>query len=155
MPTLQSSQWANLAGGEDEIDLRVYWNIFNKHKWQIIGLTLLIGLLTTLVTLSLPPIYRATVTLLIEFDQPKIISIEEVYGVSSANKDYYQTQLEILKSRSLIEKVIDKLNLVSHKAFNQDTASVWFWDWRYWWVQWNESATTPISAEKNTKRLLV
>jgi len=146
MPTLQPSQLANLASGEDEIDLRVYWNVFNKHKWQIIGLTLLIGLLTTLVTFSLQPIYRATVTLLIEFDQPKIISIEEVYGVSSANKDYYQTQLEILKSRSLVEKVVDKLNLVSHSAFNQDTSPVWFWDWRHWLEQLNESAATPISA---------
>jgi capsular exopolysaccharide synthesis family protein len=147
MPMLQPAHLASLASSEDELDLRIYWNIFNKYKWQIIGLTLLIGLLTTLVTLSLPPIYRATVTLLIEFEQPKIIGIEEVYGISSANKDYYQTQLEILKSRSLVETVVDKLNLVSHNAVNQDTTSRWF-DWQHWLGQVEEPATTPTFAQK-------
>lgn len=148
MPMLQPAHLANLASGEDELDLRIYWNIFNKYKWQIIGLTLLIGLLTTLVTLSLPPVYRATVTLLIEFEQPKIIGIEEVYGISSANKDYYQTQLEILKSRGLIETVVDKLNLVSHNAVNQDTTSVRWFDWQHWLGQVEKPATTPTFAQK-------
>jgi succinoglycan biosynthesis transport protein ExoP len=154
MPTLQPAQLANLTGGEDEIDLRVYWHIFNKYQWQIIGLTLLISLLTTLVTFSLQPIYRATVTLLIEFEQPKIINIEEVYGISSANKDYYQTQLEILKSRSLVEKVVDKLNLVSHNAFNQDTASVRWFDWRHWLGQIEEPSVTPTSTQRKYQAIV-
>ena len=154
MPTLQPAQLANLTGGEDEIDLRVYWHLFNKYQWQIIGLTLLIGLLTTLVTFSLQPIYRATVTLLIEFEQPKIINIEEVYGISSANKDYYQTQLEILKSRSLVEKVVDKLNLVSHNAFNQDTASVRWFDWRHWLGQIEEPSVTPTSTQRKYQAIV-
>ncbi|MEN8216721.1 MAG: polysaccharide biosynthesis tyrosine autokinase [Pseudomonadota bacterium] len=102
---------------ENKFDFRIYWHTINKHKWIILGLTILIGLLTALKTASLPHIYRSTALLLIEFNQAKIISIEEVYGLGSHTQAYYQTQLKILKSRVLAEKLVDKLNLLnSHQA---------------------------------------
>jgi capsular exopolysaccharide synthesis family protein len=108
---------ASPAIDEDEIDLKVYWHIFNRYKWKILFLTMVIGLLATLVSFSLEPIYRSTTLLLIESNQAKVISIEEVYGINSANKEYYQTQIGILKSRGLAEKVVKKLNLLSHPLY--------------------------------------
>ena len=108
---------ASLAIDEDEIDLKVYWHIFNRYKWKIFFLTIVIGLLATLVSFSLEPIYRSTTLLLIESNEAKVISIEEVYGISSANKEYYQTQIGILKSRGLAEKLVKKLNLMSHPLY--------------------------------------
>jgi polysaccharide biosynthesis transport protein len=118
---------------EEELDLRVYWHTFNKYKLRIILITLVIGLLTTFVAFSLQPIYRSTALLLIEFDQAKVISIEEVYKISSFIDKYYQTQLRILKSRDLVEKLVDKLNLVSHPVFNPKTEQAGFsFNWRSW-----------------------
>ena len=110
---------------DDEIDLRFYWHIFTKYKWKIFGLTLLIGLLTTLVVFSLQPIYRSTALLLIESDKTNIISFEDIYGMSSFKKEYYQTQLEILQSRGLAEKVVNKLNLISHPTFDPKQQKNW------------------------------
>jgi capsular exopolysaccharide synthesis family protein len=102
---------------EKKFDFRIYWHTINKHKWIILGLTILIGLLTALQTASLPHIYRSTALLLIEFNQGNVISIEEVYGLGSQTQAYYQTQLKILKSRVLAEKLVDRLNLLnSHQA---------------------------------------
>jgi len=123
---------------EAEIDLRAYWKVFSKYKWRIIALTLLVGLLTTLFTFSLPAIYRSTAKLLIESDKPNVISIEEIYGVNAGNKDYYQTQLEILKSRALAEKIVQALNLTTHPEFDprakqkQQEESKFNIDWRRW-----------------------
>ena len=144
--TLPESMLVNQAD-EDEIDLRVYWHIFNKYKWQIFRLTFLIGLLTYLITLSLEPSYRFTTTLLIEFEQAKVISIEEVYGIGSSNRDYYQTQLGILKSRMLAEKVTKKLNLMAHPAFNvAPESSPW---WHHWFPDgWFQLNKPPTVAEK-------
>ncbi len=89
---------------EEEVDLRVYWHTFNKYKLRIILITLVIGLLTTVVAFSLQPFYRSTALLLIEFDQAKVISIEEVYGISSFIDKYYQTQLRILKSHDFLDR---------------------------------------------------
>ncbi|EDN69479.1 Exopolysaccharide biosynthesis protein [Beggiatoa sp. PS] len=123
----------NQQNDDNELDLRVYWTTFNKYKGRIIGLTLLIGILTTLFTFSLQPIYRSTTTLLLEFDKPNVISIEEVYGFSPSGRDYYQTQLEILKSRQLAEKIVDKLNLISHRIFQlKPQKQGFFLNWRDW-----------------------
>ncbi|MDM8557660.1 polysaccharide biosynthesis tyrosine autokinase [Candidatus Parabeggiatoa sp. HSG14] len=144
---------------ENEMDLRTYWNTFNKYKWQVILLTLLIGLLTTLMTFSLQPVYRSMATLLIELEQPKVISIEEVYGLNSFSRDYYQTQVEILKSRRLAEKVVDELNLVAHKAYAPKSQQGNFYlDWQQWipstWFPTKNLPQAPPTIEQRRKEIV-
>lgn len=112
---------------DDVIDLRQYWLTVMRHKWGIFGFALVVTILTTLVVFSLEPIYRATATLLIESKQAKVVSIEEVYGLDSSNNEYYLTQFEILKSRKLAEKVIQKYGLVEHPEFNRPPAFDFNW----------------------------
>ncbi|TGO02310.1 hypothetical protein PN36_27185 [Candidatus Thiomargarita nelsonii] len=141
---------------EDNIDLQVYWHTFTKYKWIIIGLTLVIGSLTALKTLSLPPIYQARTALLIESEQAKVISIEEIYGSSSYQGKFYNSQLKILKYRGLAEKVVDKLKLVSHPAFHWEPPSKGFSYYLYLWlskIPWlqmspPEGAQLPTAQEK-------
>jgi len=65
------------------------------------------------------PVYSATSTLLIEQQKTNIPTIEELYGVDNQNTDYYQTQFELLKSRSLAERVISKLDLWNHPELSR------------------------------------
>lgn len=104
---------------EDLIDLRQYWQTLMRYKWGIIGFTFVMTLLAVLVTFSLTPIYRATAVLLIESQDAKVVSIEEVYGIEGAQSEYFTTQFEILKSRKLAEKVVRELGLVNHPTFNK------------------------------------
>ncbi|WP_372740378.1 GumC family protein [Neptunomonas sp.] len=119
---------------EDVIDLRQYWQTIMRQKWGIIGFAFIVTLLTALVVFSITPIYRATATLLIESQQANIVSIEEVYGLDGGKSEYFETQFEILKSRSLAEKVVTKLDLVNHPVFNQPEKSLLPFDlnWREW-----------------------
>lgn len=101
------------------LDLVEYWRSISKRKWGILALTVLIGILTTLVVFSIRPTYRATTTLLIEQGKNKVVSIEEVYNnLGGANREYYQTQVEIIKSRELAQRVAQKLNLAKHPDFD-------------------------------------
>ncbi|WP_337878934.1 polysaccharide biosynthesis tyrosine autokinase [Rheinheimera sp.] len=102
---------------QDVIDLRKYISIINIHKWRILTLAVLVTVLTVLVVLNIQSKYASTATLLIESQQAKAVSIEEVYGINSGQQEYYLTQFEILKSRSIAEKVVDKLNLKDHPDF--------------------------------------
>jgi capsular exopolysaccharide synthesis family protein len=56
--------------------------------------------------------------LLIEAEEAKILSIEEVYGLSGQSSEYFQTQFEILKSRDLAKRVALKLDLIKNPEFN-------------------------------------
>lgn len=93
------------------LDLREYWRIAWKYKFGIMGVTLLVGLIAALMVMNKIHIYRATATLLIEREPVKYVSIEEVYGLSGYNWEYYQTQYELLRSRPIAERVVNKLEL--------------------------------------------
>lgn len=103
---------------EETIDLREYWSVIRRHIWGIFGLSFAITILAIVIVFSLTPIYKASTTILLESQEANVVSIEEVYGINSKNMDYYYSQLEIIKSRSIAEKVVNKLNLISHPEFD-------------------------------------
>lgn len=134
---------ASLEEAKDgSIDLRRYWRLLNTYKWGIVGLAVAITLVAVLVVLSLQPIYRATVTLLIEQQAPKVVTIQEVYGFDSSNKEYLQTQFEVMKSRELAGRVVRQLHLESNPEFQPPPKSALSIDWRRW---------LPVGHEKNPK----
>src|SRR5690606_5083150 len=107
----------------DEINLLDYWRIIVKRRWTVLT-TLGIVLVTTLVaTLLLTPVYRASVTLQIERDTIKVLDVEGLTPTESpTDRDFYQTQYELLKSRSLAQRVIAELNLAEAPAWQAMTA---------------------------------
>src|SRR5260221_2985983 len=112
---------------EDTLDLIEYWRAISKRRWSILGLTVLVAILAMLVVSNMRPVYRSTATMLIEQGKSKIVSIEEVYSQGLIQREYYQTQVEILKSEELARKVIKKLNLVTHPDFDPRQADPgWF-----------------------------
>lgn len=115
-----------------EIDLAHYWRIIMRYKWSILGLAFSITVLATLIAFSMQPIYRGTTTLLIEQERAKVVSIQEVYDIDGSNKEYLQTQFEILKSRELAQRVVLTLDLVNHAEFQPKEKSSFSIDWRSW-----------------------
>ncbi len=105
------------AQNDEVIDLRKYFQVLSRAKWRILLLAVLVAALSVVVVLNLKPVYSAKATLLIEAQQAKAVKIDEVYGINSAQQEYYLTQFEILKSRSIAETVIDGLQLAQHPDF--------------------------------------
>lgn len=102
---------------EKLIDFSSYLDVVKRAKWRILSFAFIVTLLTIIVTFTLIPKYIATSTLLIESEQTKAVSFEEIYGLDSNKKEYYQTQFEVMKSDSIAREVITKLNLQDHKDF--------------------------------------
>lgn len=111
---------------EEVIDLRQYWRIVDRFKWRIAALSIAVTMLTAIVVLSMTPRYQATATLMIEAEQAKALSIEEVYGLDSSRKEYFLTQFEILKSKRIAEAVVKKLNLTTHPEFDPEQQEAGF-----------------------------
>ncbi|MBL8521944.1 MAG: chain-length determining protein, partial [Betaproteobacteria bacterium] len=102
----------------ETLDLVEYWRSITKRKWSILGLVLLVAVITTLVVFSLRPSYRSTATVMIEQGKSKVVSIEEVYSSIGGNREYYQTQVEIIKSRELARKTVERLKLATHPDYD-------------------------------------
>ena len=115
------------AGEGDTLDIVEYWRAISKRRWSIFGLTVLVAILAALIVSSMRPIYRSTATLLIEQGKSKVVSIEEVYSQGLIQREYYQTQVEILKSDELARKVVEKLKLTKHPEYDPRQAQPgWF-----------------------------
>src|SRR6267378_3472030 len=104
----------------DEIDWRHYWRIINRRKWSIIGLSLAVGLLTTLVVFAMTPIYRGSATLLIESQAPNVVSIQEIYGLDTRSQDHVATHIEIMGGRPIAETVVARLGLIEQPEFRPE-----------------------------------
>ncbi|GAA5217706.1 exopolysaccharide regulatory tyrosine autokinase VpsO [Corallincola platygyrae] len=80
-------------------------------------LAMMVTLTVSVAVFSMTPVYTASATLLIEAEKVNAVSIEEIYGLDSSRSEYFHTQYEILRSRRLAEKVIDRLDLANHPEF--------------------------------------
>jgi capsular exopolysaccharide synthesis family protein len=105
------------SNNDEIVDLGAYINVIKRAKWRVLSFAIVITLLSIMVTLTLVPKYSATATLLIEAEQTKAVSFDEIYGLDSTKKEYYLTQFEVIKSDSIAREVITKLNLKSHTDF--------------------------------------
>jgi len=115
---------------EETLDLVQYWRAIAKRRWSILGLALVVSVLAALVASNMRPVYRGTNTLLIEQGKERVVSIEEVYTQGLIQREYYQTQVEILKSEELARKVVEKLKLYKHPDFDPRQAETsWYYRW--------------------------
>jgi capsular exopolysaccharide synthesis family protein len=99
---------------DDEIDLRSIFRTLLKHKWMIVGITLLSVLAASVYTLRITPQYQSTALLQIDQTAQRVVGfkseVELDQGVSS-DALQLRTQIELLQSRTLAERVIDELGL--------------------------------------------
>src|SRR5688572_24389329 len=123
---LQSMEQGGAAAREQTLDIVEYWRAIAKRRWSILALTVAVAVMTFLIVSAMRPSYRGTVTLLIEQGKNKVVSIEEVYNSGMIQREYYQTQVEILKSEELARKVIKKLELMAHPDYNPTAAAPGF-----------------------------
>ncbi|PIQ37377.1 MAG: exopolysaccharide biosynthesis protein [Lysobacterales bacterium CG17_big_fil_post_rev_8_21_14_2_50_64_11] len=105
---------------DDEIDLLDYWRIIVKRRWTVLATLALVFAIALVGTLLMTPIYRASTTLQIDRDSIKVVNVGDLTpGESPLDKDYYQTQYELLQSRALAQRVIAQLALADHPVWQR------------------------------------
>ncbi|GAB1407321.1 hypothetical protein MASR1M8_12400 [Thermomonas brevis] len=99
---------------EDEIDLLAYWHVLVKRRWLVLSILAGVLALALLATLMATPIYRATSMVQLEKQGTQAVQVEGIQpGEGGPDAAFLQTQYELLKSRSLAERVANELNLDS------------------------------------------
>lgn len=91
--------------------------IFRRYLWVIGSSTVLMVMFGVFYSSRLPPVYMATTSLELKQDDSKIISIDSLYSIGG-DSSYLRTQYEIMKSRTVLEKVVRQLDLIARPEFN-------------------------------------
>src|SRR4030042_3840015 len=89
---------------EKEVNLRDYWKVIRKRLWMIIASFFIVLITTAVATFTMRPIYRGTITIQINKENPQIVDFKEIFAVNTMDLDYYQTQYKILESRTLAKR---------------------------------------------------
>ena len=113
---------------EEAANLRDYWMVILKYRWTIAAFVLPIILIAAISLWWTTPLYVATATLHVENRSPNVIGVPEALTPGGVTLDqYYQTQLNLLKSRSLAARVIRDLGLAHDPRFKANAEDPLSW----------------------------
>ncbi len=117
--TLLMQEIPGLEADEDGINLRHYWNVIVKRRWTVLTFFLIAVTAVMTATFLQTKIYRASMTLQIEQQEAKLTKFDDPASSEQgySSMDFYQTQYELLKSRSLALRVVEQLNLAEHPLY--------------------------------------
>jgi polysaccharide biosynthesis transport protein len=112
-----------LADLQEAPSLLDYWRLVKKHKWKIVGCCLAAMCGALIYVLSVKPTYTAWAVLLIEPKGQSVVKFEEMLSdpIQPGENEYYESQFEMLKSRSLAAEVIKSQRLEKHPVFTGAT----------------------------------
>ncbi len=101
-----------------EIHFSKYWAVIVKHRW-LIGLSIGVALaVAALYSILSKPTYRTVVVLEVERERRSpldISSTEQAYG--GYDPEFLPTQMRLMRSREIAERVVKHLNLVPDRGF--------------------------------------
>jgi succinoglycan biosynthesis transport protein ExoP len=107
---------------ESEMHLRDYWRTIRKRLWLIVGLALIVSTIAALRQAKQPDIYQARARVQVDTESysPALgASKGNAYYVDNSYMDpeYFNTQVQILTSPTLLRRVAKTLDLEHNRAF--------------------------------------
>lgn len=105
-----------------EIDLQEYVRIVLKRKNILIAFTAVLLVFVAIFSFTATRLYRATATIMIDEPTSSMLNIQDIlssggYYRSDFLGSYFNTQLKLLTSRSLAERVAKKMNFPARPEF--------------------------------------
>ncbi|PWQ98916.1 GumC family protein [Leucothrix arctica] len=102
-----------LLAPSNGLNLKDFIGILSRRKW-LVAITVLLTLLAViLITLMIKPVYRANSTIQIERNAAGLSSTNGMFQSveSRSDKDFHETQRQLIQSKTLARRVINQLGL--------------------------------------------
>ncbi len=104
------------TGTEEEWTLADYGRVIRRHLLLVVEVFLLAVLAASIINSLTTPVYQATVTLFIDQESGNVLTISDnTMALANQNyasyKEYFQSQKEIIRSRSVLEPVFEEMDL--------------------------------------------
>ncbi len=105
-------------GTADDIDLRELLRIFRRRKAIIFAAVVLTAIIGALVIWQITPMYTAKATVMVGARESQVVDIEAVLAGLPADAETIESEIQVIRSRGLASKVVDKLRLDLDPEFN-------------------------------------
>ena len=111
----------DFAAIQKDLHVKDYIDIIKRRRDMIIIFFATIVLVVTIGSFIMRPVYRATVTLLIDPESPNVLTSTGMIEMQSydylAYKEYFQSQVEIIMSYGLAKKVFDDMGFGNTRQY--------------------------------------
>ncbi len=137
-----------------EKNLRDYVDVVLRRAWVVVVVFMLVVVIAAVYAWTRTPFYRSIATVELEEKSSKVKDKDSVYGSAEYDqfKGYSATQIEILKSASLADALVVRMNLVEHPEFASH-------DWLAPYLQLlgvdEENGAKSISSEDTRKNRII
>ncbi|WP_299734059.1 polysaccharide biosynthesis tyrosine autokinase [uncultured Tateyamaria sp.] len=110
---------SNATSDSDVINLGALLGTIWRGKW-LIALTTAIAIAAGIyyAYVLATPKFRATAVVILKTNQEQIVDLQSVVGGLSGDSSEVNSEVEVLRARSLMGKVVDKLDLTTDAEFN-------------------------------------
>ncbi|MBS1793989.1 MAG: polysaccharide biosynthesis tyrosine autokinase [Acidobacteria bacterium] len=116
---------------QEGMQLMDYWRAIRKRLWLVIGVTILITTLTAIYMARRPSIFQANAVVQVDLEQANqdLVTSDRRTSIGNSDPAYFNTQLQLLNSETLLRRVVKELNLDTNKDFQaartEESVSAW------------------------------
>ncbi len=114
----KSSGHSSYGEPDEDIDIRALALVLWRRKWVILNTAVFLLVLSAIVVFQLTPRYTAQAMLAIESRQNSVVDLEAVMSGLGTDQAAIKTEIDVLKSRRLVGKLVDSLKLTEDPEFN-------------------------------------
>ncbi|HMS19002.1 MAG TPA: polysaccharide biosynthesis tyrosine autokinase [Sphingorhabdus sp.] len=119
------------TGGEGGFQLADYWRAIRKRLWLVLGIAVLFTMLAAIYMARRPNIYQAKAVVQVDLEQnnPDLVTSDRQRPSAVPDASYFNTQLQLLYTDSLLRRVIKEKNFDANKDFQLAVAeggNSWF-----------------------------
>ena len=123
-----TGRYPGYRGGYPEAEgfqLLDYWRAIRKRLWLVIGIVVLVTTWAAIYMARKPNIYQASATVQVDLEQtnPDLVTNDRQRALPNPDPAYFNTQLQLLASDSLLRRAIKEHNLDTNKDFQAAKAS--------------------------------
>lgn len=96
-----------------------YWKAIRKRLWLVAGIAVLATTLTAIYMARKQNVYSATARIQVDLEQtnPDLVTPDRQRPLSNPDPSYFNTQLQLLDSESLLRQVVKEHSLDTNKEF--------------------------------------
>ncbi|WP_162306117.1 polysaccharide biosynthesis tyrosine autokinase [Oleisolibacter albus] len=118
------------AQASQGIDLPEILRILSRQRVVILSVVASFVTLSLLLAFQLKPLYTAEAVLMLDIRKNQVVDVESVLSGLPPDAAVVRSELDVLRSRQLASKVVDRLGLAADPEFNPvlpQAPSIWDW----------------------------
>ncbi|MGH9948366.1 MAG: GumC family protein [Pyrinomonadaceae bacterium] len=107
--------------GQEGFNVLDYWRAIRKRIWLVVGIAVLVTTLVAIYMARKPDIFSAAAVVQVDLEQsnPDLVTTDSKRVISNQDPSYFNTQLQLLNSDTLLRRVVKEHSLDANKDFQE------------------------------------